>query len=42
MPVIGQFMRENDGFIGHLTTLSRPNRPMPRTRRTTASMCLTP
>ena len=22
MPVIGQFMRENDGFIGHLTTLS--------------------
>ena len=22
MPVIGQFIRENDGFIGHLTTLS--------------------
>ena len=22
MSVIGQFMRENDGFIGHLTTLS--------------------
>ena len=22
MPGIGQFMRENDGFIGHLTTLS--------------------
>jgi len=22
MPVIGQFMRENDGFICHLTTLS--------------------
>ena len=22
MPVIGQFMRENDGFIGHLATLS--------------------
>lgn len=22
MPVIGQLMRENDGFIGHLTTLS--------------------
>ena len=22
MPVIGQFTRENDGFIGHLTTLS--------------------
>ena len=22
MPVIGQFMRENYGFIGHLTTLS--------------------
>ena len=22
MPVIGQFMRENDGFIGHLMTLT--------------------
>lgn len=24
MPVIGQFTREGDGFIGHLTTLSLP------------------
>jgi uncharacterized protein (DUF736 family) len=24
MPVIGQFTREDDGFIGHLTTLSLP------------------